>query len=101
MNNIIKNEDECFFGKLIGIEVLVTFEGRSVEELKKSFEDAVEDYLATCKELNKEAEKTYKGSFNVRIAPELHKLAVIIAKTQGKSLNSFVEEAIRCQVNKG
>jgi len=94
------SEDNCFFGKIIGVDDLVTFEGSSVDELKKAFCEAVDDYLETCKELGKEVNKSYKGSFNVRIAPELHKLAVLIAKSQGKSLNSFVEEAIRCQVNK-
>ena len=109
MSNIIKykdyygsvefsSEDECFYGKIIGIDDLVTFEGSSVEELKKSFKEAVEDYLTTCEELEKEADKSYKGSFNVRIAPELHKMAVLIAKSQGKTLNSFVEEAIRQKV---
>lgn len=111
MSNIIKykefygsiefsSEDDCFFGKVIGIDDLVTFEGSSVEELKKSFEEAVEDYIETCKELGKEANKSYKGSFNVRISPELHKLAVLIAKAQGKSLNNFVEDAIKYQVYK-
>lgn len=109
MSNIIKykeyygsvefsGEDECFYGKIIGIDDLVTFEGNSVEELKKAFEEAVDDYLITCKELGKETDKSYKGNFNVRIAPELHKMAVLIAKSQGKSLNSFVEEAIRQKV---
>lgn len=109
MSNIIKykeyygsvefsGEDECFYGKIIGIDDLVTFEGNSVEELKKAFEEAVDDYLITCKEFGKETDKSYKGNFNVRIAPELHKMAVLIAKSQGKSLNSFVEEAIRQKV---
>jgi len=111
MSNIIKykefygsvefsSEDNCLFGKIIGIDDLVTFEGSSVDELKKAFCDAVDDYLETCEELGKDVNKSYKGSFNVRITPELHKLAVLIAKSQGKSLNSFVEEAIRYQVNK-
>ncbi len=32
-------EDELFFGKIEGIEDLVSFEGESVKELKESFED--------------------------------------------------------------
>ena len=42
--------DECFFGKIIGTADLVTFEGESVLMLKKAFNEAVEDYLALCKE---------------------------------------------------
>lgn len=46
-------EDEVFYGKIEGINDLVTFEGSSVDELKQSFEDSVDDYLETCKELGK------------------------------------------------
>lgn len=44
-----------FYGKMIGINDLVSFEGTSVKELEKEFQEAVEDYLATCRELGKEA----------------------------------------------
>ena len=91
--------DECFYGKFIGTTDLVTFEGASVEDLKKSFAEAVEDYLILCKELNKEPQKSYKGSFNVRISPELHKEAVMVASRKGISLNAFVEKAIYDEVH--
>ena len=86
--------DECFFGKIIGTADLVTFEGNSVAHLKKAFAEAVEDYLVLCKEAGKEPQKSYKGSFNIRISPELHKTAAAIASRDGISLNAFVEKAI-------
>jgi predicted HicB family RNase H-like nuclease len=91
--------DECFFGKIIGSADLVTFEGKSVGDLKKSFKEAVEDYLVLCKEVGKEPQKSYKGSFNIRISPELHKEAAVIASRKGISLNAFVERAIFDEVN--
>ena len=90
--------DECFFGKIIGTTDLVTFEGKSVDNLKKAFVEAVEDYLILCKEAGKEPQKTYKGSFNIRISPELHKAAVATASREGISLNAFVEKAIYDEV---
>ena len=87
-------EDEIFFGKIIGINDAVTFEGSTVNELKKGFQEAVEDYLATCKALNKEPEKIYKGSFNIRIPPELHRQAALFSATKKMSLNDFVRFAI-------
>ena len=63
-------EDDVFYGKIIGINDLVSFEGTSVSELKHSFQEAVEDYLETCSLIKKVPEKTYKGSFNVRIPSE-------------------------------
>jgi predicted HicB family RNase H-like nuclease len=87
-------EDETFFGKIIGINDLVTFEGTTVKELKKGFAEAVEDYLETCKALNKEPEKIYKGSFNIRIPAELHRQAALFSATKKMSLNDFVRFAI-------
>jgi len=87
-------EDEVFHGKLIGIDDLVTFEGSSVDKLKKSFEEAVEDYLDLCRTVNKSPHKSYKGTFNVRIKPVLHKRAARKSIELGLSLNQFVEHAI-------
>jgi predicted HicB family RNase H-like nuclease len=88
------NDDECFFGKILGITDLVTFEGDSVATLKNAFTEAVEDYIVLCGEAGKEPKKTYKGSFNVRIPPELHREATAMANSKGLSLNALVEKAI-------
>lgn len=87
-------EDEIFFGKIEGIEDLVSFEGESVSELKTAFEDAVNDYISLCKENGKKIEKSYKGSFNVRISPEIHKKAKLLSMMQGISLNQFIQKAV-------
>src|ERR1700761_3569298 len=87
--------DEVFYGKLEGIDDLVNYEGSSVKELMKAFHEAVDDYLETCKEIGKEPNKTYKGSFNVRIPAELHRDAAIYAASKGISLNDFVRTAIQ------
>jgi len=86
--------DEVFYGKLLGISDLVNFEGASVRDLKQAFQEAVDDYLETCCELGKEPEKAYKGSFNVRIPPELHRKAATYANLQKISLNDLVKQAI-------
>lgn len=87
-------EDEIFFGKIEGINDSISYEGSSVSELKAAFEEAVEDYLELCRLNGKEPEKAYKGSFNVRIKPEIHKQAAQRAMMEGKSLNQYIEEAV-------
>jgi len=91
-------EDEVFYGRLFGINDLVSFEGSSVKEIKIAFEEAVEDYIETCKELDKKPEKTFKGSFNVRIPADLHKNAAFVAVQNNVSLNDFVKGAIQYAV---
>lgn len=91
-------EDEVFYGKLFGINDLVTFEGASVKDIKTAFQEAVEDYVQTCKALNKNPEKTFKGSFNIRIPADLHKNAAFAAAQNSVSLNDFVRGAIQYAV---
>jgi predicted HicB family RNase H-like nuclease len=93
-------EDEIFYGKIEGIDDLISFEGSSVKELKKAFEDSVNDYLELCSKAGKKIEKSYKGSFNVRISPEIHKMAKQIAVRKGISLNQFVQKAVEDEVLK-
>ena len=94
-------DDEVFFGKIEGINDSVSFEGSSVSELKEAFKEAVEDYLELCRLNDKEPDKTYKGSFNIRISPTLHKQAVEKALIEGKSLNQYIEDAIELKIKCG
>ncbi len=87
-------DDEVFFGKVIGLNDLVLFEGTSVAELKQAFAEAIEDYLETCKNLGKSPDKAYKGSFNVRVPVSLHKQAVLVASQHHVTLNDFVKTAL-------
>jgi len=87
-------EDNVFFGKIEGINDLVTFEGETVQELNDAFRYVVEEHIKDCEAQQRPAEKSYKGSFNVRITPNLHRRVAVAAKMQGKSLNSFVKRAV-------
>ena len=91
-------EDECFFGKIEGIDDLITFEGRNVSELRKAFQEAVEDYTELRNMTGKPAHKSYKGSFNVRVTPELHRKAAQKSLLLGISLNQLVQKAIEEEV---
>ena len=91
-------EDKVFYGKVMGISDLVTFEGKSVSQLINAFHEAVNDYLELCKEAGKEPERPFKGSFNVRIPPDLHNMVVKKATMMGVSLNQLVREALEEKV---
>ena len=91
-------EDALFFGKVMGIRSLISYEGKNANELISDFHSAVDDYLSVCEAEGREPEKAYKGSFNIRISPELHKQLVVCATSRQMSLNSFVENALRKSV---
>lgn len=88
------DEDQVFFGKVMFIPALLSYEGTDVKSLKKSFYGAVDDYLELCEQTKKAPEKPLKGSFNVRMRPELHRRAVLYANERGTNLNSVVEKAL-------
>jgi predicted HicB family RNase H-like nuclease len=91
--------DNVLHGKVIGIKPLISFEGDTVKAITEDFHNAVDEYLDFCRRNGKKPAQSYKGSFNIRITPELHRKAVISAQTKGISLNAFVEEAIRRTLN--
>jgi predicted HicB family RNase H-like nuclease len=87
-------EDDVFYGRIEGINDLVTFEASDVKKLKESFIEAVDDYIELCKKVKKEPEKSFKGSFNIRISSELHRKAYRKSLKEGISLNQLVLKAL-------
>ena len=83
------DEDMVFYGKVQGIRSLISYEGISAKSLVKDFH-----YLELCSKRGVEPERSYKGTFNIRITPELHKSAAIYAYSHQISLNSVVEKAL-------
>lgn len=91
-------EDGCLHGQILFIDDIITYEGNTVDDIKNSFQETVERYLAYCKETGKPANKPYSGTFNVRIGQELHRKAVKIAYSRGIKLNDFVTQAIQSAI---
>ena len=87
--------DGVFFGKVLGIRSLLSYEGTTAKELVEDFHGAVDDYLELCTAQGIQPEKAYKGSFNVRVSPELHRQAAIYAQTDPLTLNGVVEKALQ------
>ena len=87
-------DDECFIGHVAGIRDVIGFHGDNVNELRAAFQEAVDDYLTTCEKSGKEPNRPYSGQFRLRLAPELHARAAMVAETRGKSLNAWVADAI-------
>ena len=51
-------------------------------------------FIPYCENFGREPAKPCKGSFNVRIGPELHRHALIAAKENNLNLNEFVKRSI-------
>ena len=82
------------FGKIEGINDLVTFESETVKELTDAFQYVVDEHIKDCKSENIAPEKSYIGSFNVRLTSELHRRIWVSAKMCGESINKFVSDTL-------
>ena len=92
------DEADIFHGEVINTHDIITFQGKTVAEIKKAFRESINDYLAFCKERNEEPEKPFSGKFNLRIDPELHRKIYIAAKQTHVSINQWITDAIKHHV---
>lgn len=88
-------EKACFFGKVLGIDTPIAYEGESAWKLITNFHVAIDAYLTRCKEENIQPEAAYTGTINIRITPELHRQAALAAIAQDIPLSQFIEEAVQ------
>ncbi len=89
------DEARIFHGEVVGLRDIITFQGSSVDELEKAFKESIDDYLAWCKKRGEKPEKTFSGTFNLRITPALHAKLALQAQMAGLSLNSYVIEKLQ------
>lgn len=83
------------YGRVIGLRDVITFQGATVAEARRSFEQSVDFYLEMCAEGGGPPEKPFSGRFLVRISPALHRTLAQAAELRGTSLNAVVEQALR------
>ena len=88
------DEANIFHGEVINIRDVVTFQGKTVDELRKAFEDSVEDYLAFCAERGEEPDEPFLGRFTIHLSPEQHRKVVLAAEKTGKGVEMWVAETL-------
>jgi predicted HicB family RNase H-like nuclease len=87
-------EDKMLHGRVLGIRDMISYGGTSIRELDRNFRDAIDDYIASCEKRGKQPNIPYKGSFNVRVAMELHQRAARYAEEHRIALNAVVQKAL-------
>jgi predicted HicB family RNase H-like nuclease len=92
------SDDDIFYGKIEGINDLVTFESDNVAGLLASFKEAVDDYLELCEKTKMQVHRSLNGSFNIRITPDMHRLLYEKSQSLGVLLNRVVQKAIEYEL---
>lgn len=88
------SESNIFHGEIINIRDVITFQGKTVEELHKVFEDSIEDYLSFCKERGEEPERPFSGRLTIRLSPEGHRKVILAAEKDRKNVGSWAAEVL-------
>ena len=98
----VKIDPDCdlICGRILDINDVITFEGKTVDEARQDFQESVDDYLDWCKELSEEPAKPFSGKLPYRTNPETHRKIYIAAKLAGKSINSLMDEILSKEVDK-
>ena len=86
-------------GRLIGVEEIVGFHADTVADLRAAFEEAVDDYLETCRRLDRPPLKPASGNLMLQMPPEVHTSALAAAQAAGKSLNQWAAEVLEKAVS--
>ena len=81
---------DIFHGEVINIRDVITFQGKSTDELRRALEDSVEDYLEFCKERGEEPNQPFSGYFSLRVSPQLHKQIILAAEKSGKNMDNWI-----------
>ena len=89
------DDASVFHGEVVGTRDVIFFEGTSIENLRAEMQVSIDDYLAMCAERGQEPDKPFSGKIPLRITSDLHRDAAQAAETEGKSLNSWIADAIR------
>ena len=88
------DEDGCFIGHIAGIKDVIGFHADSVNGLRTEFEEAVDDYLATCEKVGRAPQKPYSGKLMLRVPPEVHARAAMMAEAHGMSINQWAADVL-------
>ena len=88
------DEDACFIGHIAGIKDVIGFHAETVKELRTAFEEAVDDYISTCERLGRAPQKPYSGKLMLRVPPEIHARAAMMAQAHGLSINQWASDVL-------
>jgi len=92
----VEYDDEAgiIHGEVLDLRDVITFEGKSVEEVEQAFRDSIDDSLEFCEQRGEGPDKLFSGRLMLRLTPNLHRKVYVSASREGKSLNQWIAERL-------
>jgi predicted HicB family RNase H-like nuclease len=85
---------KVFFGEVVDIRDVITFEATDAASLEKEFHASVDDYLAWAKEDGFEPQKPFSGKLAFRTTPQRHRMISEAASAEASSINQWMDEVL-------
>lgn len=82
-------------GQVINLRDVITFQGASIDELRREFANSVEDYRAFCAERGEQPDRPFSGNLMLRMPPDLHRALATCAAKDDSSLNGWIVAKLR------
>jgi predicted HicB family RNase H-like nuclease len=102
-NAVFDDQADVFHGEVLGIRDVVTFQGQSVEDLRRAFEQSIDDYLEFCRERGEEPDRAPPGHLVLDVPPSLHRQISAAAELAGQDVNVWIlsqlEHSATCSLN--
>lgn len=87
--------NDCLCGKVVGMgNLLITYEGKTISELRSDFESVLEFYFSECKREMRKPKKPFSGTLNLRMSSEIHERVSLASMKMGVAINDFINRAI-------
>ena len=88
------DDERIFHGEVLDTRDVITFQGKSVDEIEQAFRESIDDYLEFCAARGEQPDKPFSGKFVLRMTPRLHHKLFLKASRSGKSLNRWVVDTL-------
>ena len=86
--------DNLFVGRVLGVKAIIGFHGETVAELRTDFEAAIDFMIEDCRIRGETPARPYSGKLMLRLPPEVHAHAAMMAEVHGKSLNQWAADVL-------
>ena len=90
---------DAFHGRVLGMQDVISFYGRTPDELREEMKSAVEDYIASCKE-ERQAGKELGRQADPAPDEDVRRRVLIAAAAKGQSVNAWINQVIDREARK-
>jgi predicted HicB family RNase H-like nuclease len=90
----VEPDTGSYFGRVVGLRDVITFEGETYKEVTQAFRDSIDDYLDFCVERGEQPDRTFNDKIPLSVPPEFHPRAWARAPAEGLSVHHWIAKRI-------